>query len=71
MEQTFLYILAYRTFFYNPTNLKAPKKTPCARRTELQFEVVFEAINLKQLRVELFYDPAIDKPTFACTGCLQ
>ncbi len=29
IEQTFLYTLVYKTFLYNPTNLKVPKKAPC------------------------------------------
>ncbi len=29
IEQTFLYTVVYRTFLYNPTNLKVPKKAPC------------------------------------------
>ncbi len=29
IEQTSLYTVVYRTFLYNPTNLKAPKKAPC------------------------------------------
>ncbi len=28
-EQTSLYTVVYRTFLYNPTNLKVPKKAPC------------------------------------------
>ncbi len=28
IEQTFLYTVVYRTFLYNPTNLKVPKKAP-------------------------------------------
>ncbi len=30
--QIFLYTVVYRTFLYNPTNLKVPKKTPCLAR---------------------------------------
>ncbi len=30
IEQTFLYTVVYRTFLYNPTNLKVPKKAPCS-----------------------------------------
>ncbi len=29
IEQTSLYTVVYRTFLYNPTNLKVPKKAPC------------------------------------------
>ncbi len=29
IEQTFLYTAVYRTFLYNPTNLKVSKKAPC------------------------------------------
>ncbi len=29
IEPTFLYTVVYRTFLYNPTNLKVPKKAPC------------------------------------------
>ncbi len=30
IEQAFLYTVVYRTFLYNPTNLKVPKKAPCS-----------------------------------------
>ncbi len=29
VDQTTLYTLVYRTFLYNETNLKPPKKAPC------------------------------------------
>ncbi len=29
IEQFSLYAVVYRTFLYNPTNLKVPKKAPC------------------------------------------
>ncbi len=29
IEQTSHYTVVYRTFLYNPTNLKVPKKAPC------------------------------------------
>ncbi len=29
IEQIFLYTVVYRTFLYNPTKLKVPKKAPC------------------------------------------
>ncbi len=33
IEQTFLCMVAYRTFLFNPTNLEVPKKAPCTRFT--------------------------------------
>ncbi len=38
LEQTSLYTVVYRTFLYNPTNPKEPKKTQCAAKCSvLQF----------------------------------
>ncbi len=40
IEQTFLYMVVYRTFLYNPTNLKVPKKAPCLGKRRLRNDLV-------------------------------
>ncbi len=35
LEKTFFYTVVYKTFLYNPTNLKVPKKAPCWERAIL------------------------------------
>ncbi len=42
IEQTFLYMVVYRTFLYNPTNLKVPKKAPCSI---LEFPIDYSSQN--------------------------
>ncbi len=42
IEQTSLYMLVYRTFLYNPTNLKVPKKAPCQEYRECDVSRLYD-----------------------------
>ncbi len=73
IEQTSLYTVVYRTFLYNPTNLKVPKKAPChlihSRYSNLLTMLCSESPIIGLRWVNTHYDKLYDGDPTSYTIC--